>query len=59
MDGTLVMEKGTIRDPLLLFALNQENLRAQPLQRSLRRAYTSLRAFQQRYYAHLLAVVSA
>jgi cyclopropane-fatty-acyl-phospholipid synthase len=48
MDGTLVMEKGTIRDLLLLFALNRENLRTQPLQRSLRRASKSLRAFQQR-----------
>ena len=48
VDGTLVMEKGTIRDLLLLFALNRENMRSQPLQRSLRRAYKSVRAFQQR-----------
>ena len=48
MDGTLVIEEGTIRDLLLLFALNRENLRTQPLQRSLRSVYKSFRAFQQR-----------
>ncbi len=48
MDGTLVMEEGTVRDLLLLFALNRENLRDQPLQRSIRRAYKAIRSFQQR-----------
>ena len=48
MDGTLVIEEGGIRDLLLLFALNRENMRTQPLQRSIRRAYKAIRSFQQR-----------
>jgi cyclopropane-fatty-acyl-phospholipid synthase len=38
MDGTLVVEEGGIRGLLLLFALNRENLREQPLYRCLSRA---------------------
>jgi cyclopropane-fatty-acyl-phospholipid synthase len=47
MDGTLVVEEGGIRGLLLLFALNQANLRDQPLQRCLARARWALRALQQ------------
>ncbi|MGI9417493.1 MAG: class I SAM-dependent methyltransferase [Geminicoccaceae bacterium] len=48
MDGTLVVEDGTIRDLLTLFAMNRSNLRRQPLQKSLRRLYKRFRAFSQR-----------
>lgn len=48
MDGTLVVEDGTIRDLLMLFALNRENLRGHPLQRRLRKAYKAVRNFHQR-----------
>lgn len=47
MDGTLVVEEGSIRDLLMIFALNRSNLRGQPLQKSLRRIYKRLRGFQQ------------
>jgi cyclopropane-fatty-acyl-phospholipid synthase len=47
MDGTLVVEEGGIRGLLLLFALNRENLREQPLQRCLARAKWALRALRQ------------
>ena len=39
MDGTLVIEGGTIRDLLTLFALNRANLRGQPMQKALREYY--------------------
>lgn len=48
MDGTLVVEDGSIRDLLMIFALNRSNLRGQPLQKSIRRIYKRLRGFQQR-----------
>ncbi len=48
MDGTLVIEQGTLRDLLTLYVLNRANLRGQPLQRGLRAAYKSLRGFYQR-----------
>ena len=48
MDGTLVIEAGTIRDLLTLFALNRSNLRRQPLQKTLRRAYKRVRGLYQR-----------
>ena len=43
MDGTLVIEEGTLRDLLTLYALNRSNLRGQPLQRGLRAAYKTSR----------------
>jgi cyclopropane-fatty-acyl-phospholipid synthase len=43
MDGTLTIEQGTIRDLLTIYALNRSNLRAQPLQRSLRATVKRLR----------------
>lgn len=48
MDGTLIIEEGTLRDLLTLYALNRTNLRGQPVQRGLRKVYKSLR----RYYQH-------
>lgn len=48
MDGTLVIEEGTIRDLLTLFALNRSNLRRQPLQKTLRQLYKRFRTFYQR-----------
>jgi cyclopropane-fatty-acyl-phospholipid synthase len=48
MDGTLLVEDGSIRDLLMIFALNRSNLRGQPLQKSIRRMYKRLRGFQQR-----------
>ena len=48
MDQTLVIEKGSLRDLLTLFALNRKNLRGQPLQKSLRRAYKRIRRLHQR-----------
>ena len=33
MDQTLIVEEGTLRDLLLLYALNRSHLRSQPLQR--------------------------
>ncbi len=50
-DGRLVVEQGTIRDLLLIFALNRSNLRGQKMQKSLRRIYKKLRKFQQRNVA--------
>jgi cyclopropane-fatty-acyl-phospholipid synthase len=47
MDQTLVIEKGSLRDLLMIFALNRKNLRSQPLQKSLRRAYTRIRKLHQ------------
>jgi cyclopropane-fatty-acyl-phospholipid synthase len=48
MDGTLVIEEGTLRDLLTLYALNRSNLRRQPLQRGLRATYKYLRGLYQR-----------
>ena len=47
MDGSLTVEKGSLRDLLLIFALNRDNLRSQPLQKMLRGAYKRVRAFHQ------------
>ena len=47
VDGTLVIEEGTLRDFLLLFIINRKNLRSQPLQKSMRRLYKRFRAFYQ------------
>ena len=48
MDGRFVFEEGTIRDLLMIFALNSTNLRAQPFQKTLRWAYKRLRGLHQR-----------
>jgi cyclopropane-fatty-acyl-phospholipid synthase len=47
-DGTLVIEHGSIRDLLMIFALNRKNLRRQPLQKVLRKAYKKVRGLHQR-----------
>jgi len=47
VDGTLIFEEGTIRDLLMIFALNRSNLRKQPLQRSIRRFLKRMRKFHQ------------
>ena len=47
MDGTLVMEEGTVGDLLLLFALNRENLRSTPVQKALRGTLKKLKRLQQ------------
>ena len=47
MDGTLVIEEGSIRDLLLLFVINRQNLRSQPLQKSVRRIYKRFRTLYQ------------
>lgn len=43
MDGTLIVEKGSIRDLLMIFAANREHLRDQPLQKAVRDTYKRLR----------------
>ena len=43
MDGTLLVEQGSIRDLLMIFALNRDHLRDQPLQRVVRDTYKRLR----------------
>lgn len=48
MDGTLVIEQGTIRDLLMLFAANRSNLRRQPVQKTFRQAAKKLRALARR-----------
>lgn len=48
MNGSLVVEQGGIRDFLLLFAQNRENLRGHPLQKVLRRAMKSVKRLRQR-----------
>jgi len=48
VDGTMIFEHGSIRDLLMIFALNRSNLRKQPLQRSLRRFLKRIRKFHQR-----------
>ena len=37
MDGTLIVEQGSIRDLLMIFALNRDHLRGQPLQQAVRK----------------------
>ena len=51
MDGTLVIEEGSVRDLLLLYALNRSNLRSQPLQKVLRAGYKKFRGLAQRNVA--------
>ncbi|MBC8037143.1 MAG: class I SAM-dependent methyltransferase [Rhizobiales bacterium] len=51
MDGTLVIEEGTLRDLLMLYALNRTNLRSQPVQRMLRASYKKFRGLTQRNVA--------
>jgi cyclopropane-fatty-acyl-phospholipid synthase len=48
MNGTLVIEQGTIRDFLTLFALNSGNLRSHPLQQFVRGAMKRVKRLQQR-----------
>ncbi len=48
MDGTLIIEQGTLRDFLTLYALNRANLRKQPLQRALNAGYRTLRGWYQK-----------
>lgn len=43
MDGTLVVEQGSIRDLLMIFAANRDHLRDQPLQKAVRDTYKKLR----------------
>ncbi len=43
MDGTLIVEKGSIRDLLMIFAANRDHLRDQPLQKAVRDTYKKLR----------------
>ena len=48
MDGSLTIEEGSLRELLLIFALNRDNLRNQPLQKLLRGTYKRVRSFYQR-----------
>ena len=48
MDGTLLIEEGSLRDLLLLYAENRAHLRRQPAQRALRRFHKGLRGYFQR-----------
>lgn len=48
MDGSLTVEEGSLRELLLIFALNRDNLRDQPLQKLLRGTYKRVRSFYQR-----------
>lgn len=48
MDGTLTVEKGSIRDFLKLFALNAANLRGQGHQKQLRSFYKKMKRLHQR-----------
>jgi cyclopropane-fatty-acyl-phospholipid synthase len=48
MNGTLVIEQGTIRDFLTLFALNSGNLRSHPLQQLVRGTMKRLKRLKQR-----------
>ncbi len=48
VDGTLIFEEGTIRDLLMIFALNRSSLRNQPLQKSIRKVLKRVRSFHQR-----------
>jgi len=48
MDGTLVVEQGTIRDLLVLYAVNRGGLRGHPVQRALRGGLKRARRLFQR-----------
>ena len=48
MNGTLVIEQGTIRDFLTLFALNSGNLRSHPLQQLVRGTMKRVKRLKQR-----------
>jgi len=48
VDGTMIFEEGTIRDLLMIFAINRSNLRNQPLQKSIRKVLKRVRSFHQR-----------
>lgn len=48
VDGTMIIEEGTIRDLLMIFALNRKSLRNQPLQKNIRRFLKYVRSFHQR-----------
>ncbi len=48
MDGTLTVEDGTIRDFLTLFAMNANNLRSQPLQKTIRKYYKRVKRLHQK-----------
>lgn len=48
VDGTMIIEEGSIRDLLMIFALNRKNLRGQPWQRTVRRFLKRIRNFHQR-----------
>ena len=43
VEGTLVVEEGSIRDLLMIFALNRDSLRAQPWQKFMRKAQKRMR----------------
>ena len=47
MDGTLTIEEGGVRGLLALFGMNREKIRAQPGQKTIKRAVKRLRRFQQ------------
>lgn len=48
MDETMVFQDGSLRDFLLLYVLNRNNLRSHPLQQAVRSAYKTLRHLHQR-----------
>jgi len=48
MDGTLVCEDGTIRDLLLIFANNRDNIRGLPMQKALKKWLKKIRRYHQR-----------
>ncbi len=48
VEGTMIIEEGTIRDLLMIFAINRSNLRNQPLQKSIRKVLKRVRSFHQR-----------
>ncbi len=50
MDGSLTVEQGSIRDFLTLFAINADNLRAHPLQKSIRKFYKRIKRYHQRNF---------
>ena len=47
MDETMVFQDGTLRDFLLLYVLNRNNLRSHPVQQLVRTAYKTLRRLHQ------------
>ena len=51
MDGTLVIENGSIRDLLKVFALNRTGLRSHPVQKVLKSWLKRIRRWHQRYAA--------